>query len=140
HTGPSVRPRFRRRWGGAAAGGFYDSRSGGRSSDMVTNTGMAGLEAVQRNWGWFLAGGIVFILLGLVALVYAFGVTVATVAVFGWLLIISGIVHLVQAFQGRGWSGFLLHLFGGLLEIVAGVIVAMAPVRGALAITVVLAA
>lgn len=105
---------------------------------MVTER--TGLEAVRPHWGWFLAGGIAFILLGVVALVYAFSVTVITVAFFGWLLIVSGLVHIVEAFRARGWSGVLLHLFGGLLEIVVGIIVAASPLRGALAITVVLAA
>ena len=107
---------------------------------MVANTMRTGLEAVHHHWGWFLTGGIAFILLGIAALIYAFGVTVITVAFFGWLLIISGLVHIVEAFRARGWSGVLLHLFGGILEIVVGIIVAASPLRGALAITMVLAA
>jgi uncharacterized membrane protein HdeD (DUF308 family) len=90
---------------------------------MTPHDPRAGLEFVRRQWGWYLALGVLLIVLGVVALGYPFVTTLAAVQILGWLLIFSGIVQGVVAFQVRNWRGFLLHLLAGLLELVIGVTV-----------------
>src|SRR5215469_3662275 len=52
----------------------------------------AGFEELGHRWGWYLALGIVLIVLGLVAISDAYLATVASVLVFGWILIAGGVV------------------------------------------------
>ena len=71
---------------------------------------LAGLDEVRSSWGWFLGLGILLMVLGAICIIGNVTATFTTVLVFGWLLLISGIFALVQAFRTRNWSGFFLHL------------------------------
>src|SRR5207248_10806627 len=90
---------------------------------------------LHHRWGWFLALGILLIVLGTIALVYTPAATLASVLVLGWLMFFSGIVEAVHAFHARGWGGVLLHVAGGALGIFIGLLVVSHPVAGALAWT-----
>ena len=57
-----------------------------------------------HNWRWFLAFGIILMLLGIAAVVRAVTATVASMVFFGWLLLFSGIIEFVHAFMPL-WSG-----------------------------------
>jgi uncharacterized membrane protein HdeD (DUF308 family) len=92
-------------------------------------------EELRRKWGWFLALGIALLLLGTVAVALTPVATLAAVMVLGWLMIFSGIVEAVHAFQVHRWGGFFLHLIGGVLGIVIGLLIVTHPGAGALAWT-----
>lgn len=92
-------------------------------------------DLIRRNWGWYLALGVLLIVLGVVALGFPLLTTLVTVVFFGWLLIISGVAEAVTAFQMRDWGGVLLHLLGGVLEVVVGFLVLKAPVEAAAFLT-----
>jgi uncharacterized membrane protein HdeD (DUF308 family) len=64
--------------------------------DMVGASGYP--EDVRHKWGWFLALGILLVVLGIVALAYTPAATLACVLVLGWLMFFSGIVEAVHAF------------------------------------------
>jgi uncharacterized membrane protein HdeD (DUF308 family) len=98
------------------------------------------LEAIRERSGWVLALGIVQIVVGVLAIGSPLVATLASALVLGWLLLISGVVHAVESFQVRAWSGFLLHLLGAILYMVAGLLVITRPVAGALTLTLILAA
>jgi len=68
---------------------------------MHPNPLLAGLDEARRNWGWFLVLGIALIVLGSVALGAAWLTTLASVLLFGWLLVFSGVFETVAAF----WAG-----------------------------------
>lgn len=91
-----------------------------------------------RNWGWLLALGIVFIVLGVIGLGITAAVTVATVLLFGVLLLIGGLFQIANAFQCRGWKSILLHLLIALLYAVAGVMLVREPMEGSLVLTILL--
>src|SRR5215831_7673065 len=55
--------------------------------------------------------------------------------VFGWLLVLSGIFEAVHGFQVRGSHGMFLHLLGGVLGVLVGLLVVTHPIAGALAWT-----
>jgi uncharacterized membrane protein HdeD (DUF308 family) len=61
--------------------------------------------------------------------------TIGTVLVLGWLLVISGIFEAIQAFRSRGGGHLFLHLVGGILGILVGLLVATHPIAGAMAWT-----
>lgn len=90
---------------------------------------------LRKRWGWLLALGILFIVLGTVALGMSVAVTVATVFVFGVLLAIGGAFQVVQAFKYNGWQSTLLHLVIALLYLGVGVMMITEPVLGSMALT-----
>src|SRR5712671_3852866 len=102
---------------------------------MTTTMFVLGLEDLHNKWGWFLALGIALIVLGIVALSIIPAATIATVMVLGWLIVLSGIVEAVHGFQVRGWGGMFLHLMGGILGVLIGLLIVTHPVAGALAWT-----
>jgi uncharacterized membrane protein HdeD (DUF308 family) len=107
---------------------------------MMAGQVLLGLDAVRRHWIWFFALGILLLVLGLIALGSSLLATLVSVVLFGWLLVFSGIVHLVHAFRVRDWGGFLLGLLVGVLDLVVGGLLVMRPAAGALTLTLVLAA
>jgi uncharacterized membrane protein HdeD (DUF308 family) len=99
----------------------------------VTGLHLVGFNELKRNWGWFLALGICLILLGTVALGSSVFFTLASVVLFGWLLLVGGILEAVHAFWRKQWSGFFIDLLTGILYVVVGFMVVANP--GATAIT-----
>lgn len=102
---------------------------------MSTPVLSADFERLHHRWGWFLTLGVLLIVLGIVALVYTLAATIASVLLLGWLMFFSGVVEAVHAFHARGWGGVLLHVAGGALGILIGLLVVTHPVAGALAFT-----
>ncbi|MGD1080424.1 MAG: DUF308 domain-containing protein [Candidatus Sulfotelmatobacter sp.] len=49
------------------------------------------------------------------------------------LLVVSGIVEAIHAFRVWRWGGFFLHLVGGILGVLVGLLIVTNPVAGALA-------
>jgi uncharacterized membrane protein HdeD (DUF308 family) len=81
---------------------------------------LPGAGEIRRYWGWYLALGIVLIVLGTIAIGSTFVMTIASVFFFGWLLIIGGVMEAVHAFWHKRWAGFFLDLLTGILYVVAG--------------------
>jgi len=91
--------------------------------------------SLHRESGWLLVLGIIMVVLGIVAFIIAPAATIGTVLILGWVLVVSGIVETVQAFRVRRWGGFFLHLIGGALGVLVGLLIVTHPVAGALAWT-----
>jgi uncharacterized membrane protein HdeD (DUF308 family) len=104
-----------------------------------SGAGWSGLDELRRNWGWFLALGISLIILGVIALSFSVLTTLASVIVFGWLLIVSGVLQAVHAFWRKRWNGFFLDLFGGILSLVVGFMLVANPLVGAETLTMLIA-
>jgi uncharacterized membrane protein HdeD (DUF308 family) len=98
-----------------------------------------GFDVVRRNWGWFMALGIVQIVLGSIALGEVVLVTLASAVIFGWLLIIGGISSIVHAFVERKWGGFIIDLLTGLLYAVVGFMMVTNPGETAVTLTLIIA-
>lgn len=95
---------------------------------------------IKRNWGWFLALGIVFVLAGLAAIAFPLLSTIATKIVLGWIFLAGGVLMILHAFSASGWRGFLLGLLIGILYVVAGGWLAFFPFTGIITLTILLAA
>ena len=100
---------------------------------------LPGAEELRRSWGWFLGLGIGLILLGVIAIGAAFFMTIASVWLFGWLLIIGGVMEVVHAFWHKRWAGFFLDLLTGVLYVVAGGMMVNNPQESALLLTLLIA-
>jgi uncharacterized membrane protein HdeD (DUF308 family) len=71
---------------------------------------------IRKNWGWFLAFGIVQIIVGILAISFAFSATIVSVVMLGVLLLIAAGVQIAAAILARNWSGFFLFLLLGRLR------------------------
>ena len=88
-----------------------------------------------HHWGWFLAFGIVLLLLGIGAIIRSVTSTVVSMIFFGWLLIFASIIEFADAFMVGQWAGFFLHLLAAILFGVVGVQMLLKPVISAEAVT-----
>lgn len=91
--------------------------------------------AIRGHWVFFLAEGIILILLGLAAILEPLVATFALSIFIGWLLIISGIVGLFSTFKMRPAPGFVWSLISAILAIVVGVLLIWHPLAGAFSLT-----
>lgn len=96
--------------------------------------------AVAENRGWFIALGILLILLGIAAIAAPQFATLTAKIFIGWLFLIAGVGEIVHAFVARDWSGFFGNLLIGLLYALVGGWLAFFPLTGIIALTVLLAA
>jgi uncharacterized membrane protein HdeD (DUF308 family) len=102
---------------------------------MASNPLIFECNIIRPRWGWLLVVGILMVALGTVALFIMPAATIGTSLVLGWLLVISGVLEMIHAFRVRRWGGLFLHLIGGVLGILVGLLVVTHPVAGAAAWT-----
>lgn len=107
---------------------------------MTTFALMPDIDHLHDRWGWLLTLGILMIATGVIALTFAPFATLGTVYVLGWLIAISGIVETIQAFHLSRWSGVFLHIAGGALGVLLGLLIVTHPAAGALVLTMLLSA
>ena len=62
--------------------------------------------SLRPAWWLFLALGLVSIIVGFLAISSAFIATLASVVVFGVLLLVEGIMEVIHAVMVRNWRGF----------------------------------
>ena len=100
---------------------------------------MSGLEEIRKSWGWFLVLGILLIVLGVVCVGTARTATTASMLILGWILVLSGVVWLVNAFRVLSWGGFFLYFLNALIRGFVGYLLIRHPHAGAEGITLLLA-
>jgi uncharacterized membrane protein HdeD (DUF308 family) len=102
---------------------------------MATTLLLFECDVLRPRWGWLLFLGIFMVILGTIALFMMPAATLGTILVLGWLLVVSGIIEMIHAFRVRRWGGLFLHLIGGVLGVLIGLLVVTHPVAGAMAWT-----
>ena len=85
------------------------------------------LTDLHKNWGWILALGVVFVILGVIGLGMTAFLTLVTVLYFGILIMIGGVVQLVRAFRSHGEGNMAFHLVMAVLYGLAGVVIIQHP-------------
>ncbi len=100
----------------------------------------ADIRQAHKLWGWYVALGIVLILIGIYAIWAETAATLASVVVLGVVLLIAGVAQIISAFAARGSGHVILLLLVGVLDIIVGLMLLGHPVIGALTITLLLAA
>jgi uncharacterized membrane protein HdeD (DUF308 family) len=96
------------------------------------------IEPIREHRGWFMVLGMVLVGLGVLALGDTVMVTLVSVALLGWLLIVSAVFQAFHWLRGREDRHFL-DLFAFILDLVVGLILSSNPAAGALTLTLVLA-
>lgn len=95
-------------------------------------------QSMRDHWKLFLFEGIVLVLLGALAIVLPPLATLAVTIVFGWLLLISGVIGLITTFWARHAPGFWWSLFSAVVGIAAGIVLLAWPLSGSVTLTLVL--
>ena len=93
----------------------------------------------KQSVGWSIALSILMIIAGVLAIVIPPVAGIAVVIIVAWLLIFSGVAHLVFAWYTRTTGGFVWELLLGLLYFLVGVYTLVHPVAGLASLTLVLA-
>jgi len=101
---------------------------------------VAGLEQVRKSWGGFLIMGILLTILGAMCVARAQIATTFSILALGWVLAISGLFWLVNAFWALSWHGSFLYLLNALIRGVTGYLLIRHPDAGAAGVTMLLAA
>ncbi|WP_367607263.1 HdeD family acid-resistance protein [Legionella sp. W05-934-2] len=94
---------------------------------------------LQRNWGWLLFLGILFVILGTVGLGMLVSITVMSMYFIAVLLFIAGFAQLADSFKCLHWHGMLWHLVIAFLYLIAGALVSYDPLMASTLITAFLA-
>jgi uncharacterized membrane protein HdeD (DUF308 family) len=89
-------------------------------SPVLTPRADAELAPLRDKWGWILALGIVYVIVGFIALGSVVMATAVSVFFVGIMMVIAGVVEVISAFQIKTWGKFLLWLALGALYIVGG--------------------
>ena len=93
------------------------------------------MRSLQDHWKFYLAEGIILVILGLASVAVPALGTLAVTIFLGWLFLISGVVGLVTTFWTRGVPGFWWALVSAILGIVVGLLLIGFPFRGAFSLT-----
>ena len=78
------------------------------------------LEPLRTKWGWIVALGVIYVIVGLIALGSVVMATAASVFIVGIMMVIAGVAEVINVFQIKTWGKFLFWLFLGGLYILAG--------------------
>ncbi|WEX10754.1 HdeD family acid-resistance protein [Chelativorans sp. AA-79] len=97
------------------------------------------VEPLHAKWRWFLALGVVLAIAGTLAVALPAVSTFAASAVLGAVLALAGAVKMVQSLRVKEWSGFIWQELTGAVELVGGILIYFNPLKGALAITLLIA-
>lgn len=122
--------------------GSRKAKAAPTAEDTAPGTGVYTVEDVDaetarlsRGFGRLAVLGAVLAIAGLVGLVYAGFVTLTSMILFGWLLLVGGAIGLLHAVQARGTNFFWLGVVVAALNIAAGVVVIKSPDAAAEALT-----
>lgn len=103
----------------------------------MSTTGGA-VPELRRASGWAIAWAVLIIIAGIVMVCLPFLAGLGIAVVIGWLLVISGIFHIIEAFHARGAGSFIWRLLVGIVYVVGGFDIAMHPAWGLVVLTLVL--
>jgi uncharacterized membrane protein HdeD (DUF308 family) len=99
-----------------------------------------GLEPLRAKWGWIVALGVVYLIVGVIALGSIVLATAVSVFLVGIMMVIAGVAEIINAFQIKTWGKFLLWLVLGALYVFAGFVAFSNPLLTAVVLTLLLGA
>jgi uncharacterized membrane protein HdeD (DUF308 family) len=89
---------------------------------------------------WLVATGVVGLLTGMAAIIVPAVATVTTAIFIGWMLMLAGIVMGVHAWSQRATGHFGWRMLNSVLTWLAGFLLVLLPLTGAITLTLLLAA
>jgi uncharacterized membrane protein HdeD (DUF308 family) len=113
-----------------------DSSSAGRE---VHSLGGA-IHHLRDRWGAIVAFGVLLVVLGVAAMIFALAATIATVTINGVVFLIAGAAEIGIGMRSQGWGRFFLWVIGGILYLFVGLVCVFNPIFASAALTLVLGA
>lgn len=101
--------------------------------------GLSGVGRIKKASGWFIGVAVVFIVLGILAIVEPGIAGLAVTILVGWLLVFGGGAHLVAAFSGGGASRVIWQVLIGVVFLAGGFYFLTHPLLGLGTLTLLLA-
>ncbi len=105
------------------------------ASERMSGGGMI----IKKANGLFIAMALVFMLLGILAIIVPGIAGLAATILVGWLLIFGGVTHLVAAFRGGGVGRVLWQALIGFVYVIGGFYFVTHPILGLGSLTLLLA-
>ena len=97
------------------------------------------IEAAKSFTSWYILAAVLFIVLGLFAIIEP-AVAVVGIALFlGWLLIFGGAVHLIAAFKGGGAKQVVFQILSAVVFALGGLYILTHPLLAIGTLTILLA-
>lgn len=96
-------------------------------------------SAEQRKWVGFVGLAILLISGGVLCLLLPVYSEFAASTIFGVVLMGIGVVKIIQSLWVKSWTGFVWQELSGAVELTGGVMIYLNPLKGALAITLLIA-
>lgn len=112
---------------------------GSENPNIVLVQSVLDVQTFKKNWGWFLALGVLLVILGALAVGASVFTTFLSVLVLGILLVAGGVAKIGYALWLRRWTGFIPTLLVGILYVVVGGYTLYHPAASAIAITLLIA-
>lgn len=102
----------------------------------------AGLDpqTIREHKAWFWGGGILFLLVGGLAIFLPHLATLGATFFVGGVFAVTGVMEMVRAFKLRAKSRIAANLLFGLVGLIAGVLLLAFPLPGAVTLTTIVAA
>lgn len=98
------------------------------------------LPIVRKITGWYIAAAVLFIVLGMLAIIEPALAGLAVSRLVGWLLVFGGVTHLIGAFKGGGARQVVFQVLVGLAYLIGGFYCLMHPLLAIGTLTLLLAA
>ena len=98
------------------------------------------IHRLQAKWGAIVAFGILLIVLGVAATMFALEATIATVTINGVVFLIAGAAEIGIGMHAQGWGRFFLWVLGGILYLFVGLVCIFNPIFASAALTLMLGA
>src|SRR3954453_9499797 len=95
-------------------------------------------EALAKSWKALLAGGVVAIVIGCVAILVPAVASVGTAIFIGWILLFAGGLLVAGAFTAHSIGTVVMRLLWALLTLLVGIYLIVEPHGGTLTLTLVL--
>lgn len=97
-------------------------------------------DAVRTHWKAFLIEGLVFLVIGLAAIVLPSLASIAITVLLGWMFVTIGVAGVILSIWARQMPGLWWSLVSAGLAIAAGLVLLIWPLEGTLSLTLVIGA
>jgi uncharacterized membrane protein HdeD (DUF308 family) len=97
------------------------------------------LGVAKKITGWYLAAAVLFIILGIFAIVEPGVAGLGVTLLVGWILIFGAIFHFIHAFKGGGAKQIIFQVLVGILYLIGGFYFLTHTIMGVATLTLLLA-
>ena len=85
------------------------------------------IERAKRLTGWYILAAVLFILLGLFAIIEPATAVVGIAWLLGWLLLIGGVAHFIATFKGGSAKRLSLQILSAIAFVLGGLYILTHP-------------